>query len=172
MKKFLEIFLGILTAMGGFVEVGELTFALNAGQHFGYSLLWVVVLGTVGIMVYCEMSGRIAAVRKRAVFHVVRSRAGFTPALLTLVAALAVNLLTCAAEIGGIALLLKLVTALPYRLMIALTLLLLLLIVWFVSFKWIERIFGLGGLLLCVFLVAWLLLAPEWGEVATGLVPH
>src|SRR5678815_4059671 len=101
MGKLGEIFLGILTAMGGFVEIGELTFTLNAGQHFGYSLLWVVPLGTLGIMVYCEMAGRIAAVRKRAVFSLVRERAGFTPALVTLIAALAVNLLTCAAEIGA-----------------------------------------------------------------------
>src|SRR3954463_4280846 len=102
--------------MGGFVEIGELTFMLNAGQHFGYSLLWVVVLGTIGIMAYCEMAGRIAAVRKRAVFHLVRERAGFNSAAITLVASLLVNLLTCAAEIGGVALLLQLLTGSPYRL--------------------------------------------------------
>jgi manganese transport protein len=171
-SQLAEIFLGILTAMGGFVEVGELTFALNAGQHFGYALLWVVALGVVGIMVYCEMAGRIAAVRGRAVFHVVRARVGFTPALLTLIASLAVNLLTCAAEIGGIALLLKLFSALPYRLTIAITLVLLVLILWFVSFKWIEKIFGLGGLLLGVFLVTFLMFTPDWSEVARGFVPH
>src|ERR1044072_2378747 len=118
MAKFAEIFLGILTAMGGFVEIGELTFTLNAGQHFQYTLLWVVLLGTVGIMVYCEMAGRIAAVRKRAVFHLVRERAGFNAALLTLLAALAVNLLTCAAEIGGVALLLQLLAGSPDRLVL------------------------------------------------------
>ena len=31
MKKILEIFLSILTAMGGFVEIGELVFSVNAG---------------------------------------------------------------------------------------------------------------------------------------------
>src|SRR5436190_24236115 len=101
----LEIFLGILTAMGGFVEVGELTFMLNAGSHFGYSLLWVVALGTVGIMVYGEIAGRIAAVHAQPVFNVVRERAGLRLGLLTLVAATLVCLLTCAAEIGAIAML-------------------------------------------------------------------
>jgi hypothetical protein len=62
MQKVLEIFLSILTAVGGFVEIGELVFAVDAGAKFGYSLLWVVLLGTVGIIVYGEMSGRIAAV--------------------------------------------------------------------------------------------------------------
>src|SRR5689334_24317769 len=98
MAQFAEIFLGILTAMGGFVEIGELTFTLNAGTRFGYQLVWVEVLGTVGIMVYCEMAGRVAAVRRRAVFHLIRERVGVRAGLATLVAAFAVNLLTCAAE--------------------------------------------------------------------------
>jgi len=169
--KFAEIFLGILTAMGGFVEIGELTFTLNAGQQFAWSLLWVVPLGTIGIMVYCEMAGRIAAVRSRPVFALVRERAGFDSALLTLIASLAVNLLTCAAEIGGVALLLHLVLGSPYRLLILATFAMLLLVVWFVSFKWIERIFGLGGLLLIVFLVAAVYLGPDWSKVAQGLLP-
>ena len=63
MGKILEIFLGILTAMGGFVEIGELTFMMNAGSQFDYQLLWVVLLGVVGIMVYGEIAGRVAAVR-------------------------------------------------------------------------------------------------------------
>jgi manganese transport protein len=168
----LEIFLGILTAMGGFVEIGELTFTLNGGQHFQYALLWVTVLGTVGIMVYCEMAGRVAAVRKRAVFHLVRERAGFTSAALTLVASLIVNLLTCTAEIGGVALLLQLGFAAPYRLDIVIALVMFLLVVWFVSFQWIERIYGLGGLLLIVFIVALLSFGPHWNEVARGLVPR
>jgi manganese transport protein len=169
--KFAEIFLGILTAMGGFVEIGELMFALNAGQHFGYHLLWVVLLGVIGIMVYSEMAGRIAAVRKRAVFHLIRERMSFTPALATLSAALLVNLLTCAAEIGGIALLLQLLAGSVYQLHILVAAVLLVLIVWFMSFQWIERIFGLGGLLLIVFVIAFVLQQPDWAKAAQGLVP-
>ena len=172
MAKFAEIFLGILTAMGGFVEIGELTFTLNAGQRFHYSLLWVVALGTIGIMAFCEMSGRVAAVRKRAVFHLVRERAGFTSAAVTLVAALAVNLLTCTAEIGGVAMLLQLMGGGPFALMVLATLGILVLVVWFVSFQWIERIYGLGGLLLVVFLVTLAMTGPDLGKVAQGLVPQ
>jgi manganese transport protein len=170
--KFAEIFLGILTAMGGFVEIGELTFTLNAGQHFGYSLLWVVALGTVGIMVFGEMAGRVAAVRRRAVFHLIREQLGFGLALATLGAALVVNLLTCAAEIGGIAMLLQLFAGgSSLRLYVIVAGGALLLIVWYVSFQWIERIFGLGGLLLVVFGVAFVGYGPDWGEVARGFAP-
>jgi manganese transport protein len=170
--KFADIFLGILTAMGGFVEIGELTFTLNAGQHFDYSLLWVVALGTIGIMAYCEMAGRIAAVRKRAVFHLVRERAGFTSAAVTLVAALAVNLLTCTAEIGGVSMLLQLMAGGPFMLMVLITLAILVLVLWFVSFQWIERIYGLGGLMLVVYLVALVSFGPDWSKAAHGLLPQ
>jgi manganese transport protein len=172
LAQFAEIFLGILTAMGGFVEIGELTFTLNAGQKFAYSLLWVVPLGTLGIIVYCEMAGRVAAVRRRPVFALVRERTGFAPALLTLCASVLVNLLTCAAEIGAVALLLRLLLDSPYRPMIVASLVLLVLVVWFLSFKWIERVYGLGGLLLIVFIAAALALGPDWHQVTQGLLPR
>ena len=171
MAKILEIFLGILTAMGGFVEVGELTFMLDAGSQFDYRLLWVVLLGTVGIMVFGEISGRIAAVHGQPVFNVVRERAGLRLGMLTLVSATLVCLLTCAAEIGAIALLWQLLGNWPYRLLLLLALVFFLLVVWTLSFKAIERVFGLLGLLMVVFVVAAWQMSPDAGEMARGLVP-
>ena len=43
------------------------------------NLAWVVVVGVVGIIVYAEMAGRVAAVSGRPVFDLVRERLG--PAL-------------------------------------------------------------------------------------------
>ncbi|HEX6707120.1 MAG TPA: divalent metal cation transporter [Albitalea sp.] len=172
MNKFAEVFLGILTAMGGFVEIGEMVFSVNAGTHFDYQLLWIVALGTVGIMVYCEMAGRIAAVKHRPVFSLVRERAGVSAALVTLVAATLVNLLTCAAEIGGVALLWQLLSDWPYRALLPFVLLFFLLVVWFMPFEWIERVFGLGGLLMIVFVVAAVQLGPDWQRLAAGFVPQ
>ncbi len=172
MTNFLELFLGVLTAMGGFVEIGELTFAVNAGAKFGYSLLWIVVLGTVGIIVYGEMAGRVAAVRGQPVFSLIRERVGFDGGLVTLLAAIAVNLLTCAAEIGGIALIWQLLADWPYRALIAIAFVFLTLAVWMLPFQWIERVFGLGGLLLVIYLVVAIVEDPVWGDVAAALLPN
>jgi Mn2+/Fe2+ NRAMP family transporter len=171
MAKLLEVFLGILTAMGGFVEIGELTFMLNAGSEFDYRLLWVVPLGVVGIMVFGEIAGRVAAVRGQGVFNVIRERAGLRMGLLTLVAATLVCLLTCAAEVGAIALLWQLLSGWPYRGLVLLAFLFLLLAMWFLPFKAIERIFGLLGLMMVVFIVAAVKMHPDWSQVAGGLVP-
>ena len=171
MSKILELFLGILTAMGGFVEIGELTFMMNAGSKFNDQLLWVVLLGVIGIMVYGEITGRIAAVRGQAVFNVVRERAGMRLGLLTLVAATLVCLLTCAAEIGAIALVWQLLSGWPYRALLLLALLFFLLVIWFLPFKAIERVFGLLGLLMVVFIVVAWKMQPDWAQVTAGLVP-
>jgi Mn2+/Fe2+ NRAMP family transporter len=172
MKKILEVFLSILTAMGGFVEVGELVFAVNAGAKFGYSLLWIVLLGTIGIIVYGEMVGRIAAQNQQPVFYLIRERVGYAAGLVTLLAANAVCLLTCAAEIGGISLILKLLFGGPYRLLVLCSLIFLMLSVWFLSFQSIERVFGLLGLFMLVFVLSAIQLHPNWSEVAKSFVPN
>src|SRR5690242_15239567 len=172
MKKFLEIFLSILTAMGGFVEIGELVFSLNAGARFGYHLLWISLLGTIGIIVFGEMSGRIACVAKKPVFELIRERAGYVAGLGTMVAANIVSLTTCAAEIGGVALILKLLIGSgAYRLWILAGLVFFLIVVWVLSFQAIERIFGMLGLMMIVFIVAALRLGPDWLAAAKGLIP-
>ena len=172
MKNFLEIFLGILTAMGGFVEIGELVFTINAGAKFGYSLLWMIAFGTIGIIVFCEMAGRIAAVGSQPVFYFVRQRAGYGAALLTLIAANIASLLTCTAEIGGIAILLKLLFGGNYFLLAITTLIFLILVMWFLSFQAIERVFGLFGLMMLVFVITDLYLSPDWSGVAKGFIPN
>jgi manganese transport protein len=172
MKKPLELFLGILTAMGGFVEIGELVFSVNAGAKFRFALLWVLALGTIGIITYCEMAGRIAAVKAQSVFNLVRERAGLDAGLVTLGAATMVSLLTCSAEVGGIALIWQLLSGWPYRWLILGAFLLLLLSIWVLSFQWIERVYGLLGLLMVVFLLTAFYMQPDWGQVAWGFVPQ
>jgi Mn2+/Fe2+ NRAMP family transporter len=139
---------------------------------FGYELLWVLPIGVVGIIVFSEMCGRVAAVSKKAVFDAVRERVGFKPALGALVASEVVNLMTFAAELGGVAISLQLLCGLPYRWLIVLSGVALVVVIWVTSFEWIERIFGYGGLCLLVFAVAVVKLSPAWGKVGTGFVPH
>src|SRR5438874_3699148 len=102
----LELTLGIMTAVGGFVDISELVFAAKAGSIFGYALIWVFALATIGIMVFGEMSGRVAAVARQPVFSLMRHRLGLRLGMATLAASLLSNLITCAAEVGGIAIIL------------------------------------------------------------------
>src|SRR3954452_20497002 len=147
----LEITLGIMTAVGGFVDISELVFAAKAGSTFGYALIWAFALATVGIIVFSEMSGRVAAVAKQPVFSLMRHRLGLKLGLVTLLASLISNLITCAAEIGGLAGVLHLLTGCGYVLMAIASVVALIATIWVLPFKWIERTYGLLGLLMIIF---------------------
>ena len=171
MKKVLGITLGIMTALGGFVDLGQIIFTMQAGALFGFHLLWAIVLGTVAIIVYMEMCGRIAVVAKEPVFAVVRTHLGFRVGLLTLIASNALNVITCAAELGGIGIILRLLTGWPEKDLIAGGGLVLIAMVLLFRFQWTERTLGLSGLLMIAFAVAALALHPRWSDVASGLLP-
>jgi hypothetical protein len=49
-KVVFQIALGIIAAIGGFVDIGDLVFSIQAGAIFGYGLLWAVVVGVIGII--------------------------------------------------------------------------------------------------------------------------
>jgi Mn2+/Fe2+ NRAMP family transporter len=170
--RLAELALGILTAVGGFVDVSELVFMAQAGSRFGYALIWVVVLSTIGIMVFGEMSGRVAAIAKQPVFNLMRHRLGLRVGIVVLIASFLSNLICCAAEIGGIALVLRLLTGAPYWLMAIAATLVLILSVWVLPFRWIERSYGLLGLFMLVFVAALVAIHPPWSAIAAGALPQ
>ena len=172
MSKALGLGLGIIAAIGGFVDIGDLVFNVAAGATFGYQLLWVIVIGLIGIIVYSEMCGRVAAVSGRAVFDAIRERVGFKGAVVALVSSEVVNLMTLAAELGGVAIALQLLSGLPYRWLIVFAVVAFAVVIWVTTFEWIERIFGFGGLCMLVFAVVAVKLGPDWGKVGAGFVPH
>jgi manganese transport protein len=170
-KKVLQLALGIIAAVGGFVDIGELVFNVQAGAMFRYQLLWAVGVGVIGIMVFAEMTGRVAAVSGRPVFDVVRMRMGLSVGLVTLAASLLINLITLAAEVGGVAIVLQLLFDVKIGTMILLAAIALVLIVYFVPFDGIERLFGYLGCALLVFVVAAVHLGPDWHAVGHGFIP-
>jgi manganese transport protein len=165
MKKVFAVALGVLTAIGGFVDIGDLVTNAVVGSRFGMSLAWVVVVGVLGICVFAEMSGRVAAVSGRATFDLVRERLGPRVGLANLFASMAVTLLTFTAEIGGVALALELATSVNELLWIPVAGCAVWLVLWRVRFSAVENIFGLMGLALIVFAVAVWQLGPDWGDL-------
>ena len=93
MKRFFAVALGILTAIGG-LRRHRRPGHQRAGRRpvRALSLAWVVVVGVIGICVFAEMSGRVAAVSGRATFDLVRERLGPRVGLLNLVGSMARHL--------------------------------------------------------------------------------
>ena len=167
----LEIALGILTSIGGFLDVGAIATAAQAGAQFGFELLWAILLGTICVVFLVEMSGRLAAVSRHTLVDALRERFGVNFYLVPFVAELLVDGLAQAAEIGGVCLALQLVTGISFRwwaLPVAFALWFLL---WKGTFTIIERATSLLGLVTLCFVVAAVVLHPPWKEVGAGLLP-
>lgn len=174
MKKLLALTMGILTAIGGFVDIGDIVTNATTGARYGLGLAWVVVLGVIGICAYAEMSGRIVAVAGRPVYDVIRERLGPRAALLNLVASFLVTLLTLAAQIGGVALVIELAGGIPHVAWVAPVALGLWIVLWRVKFAKIEQVLGLAGLTIAVIAVSVWWLDPDWSalaEQATSVTP-
>jgi Mn2+/Fe2+ NRAMP family transporter len=165
MKKIFSVALGILTAIGGFLDIGDLVMNSVVGARFGLALAWVIPVGVLGICLYANMAGRVAAVSGRATFEIIRERLGPRAAGSNLIASFLINLLTLTAEIGGVALALQLATDVGRMMWIPVAAFAVWLVIWRVKFKIMENVTGLIGLCLIVFVVCVFALHPQWGDL-------
>ncbi|HEY0248854.1 MAG TPA: Nramp family divalent metal transporter [Gryllotalpicola sp.] len=170
MKKLAGLFLGILTAIGGFVDIGDLVTNAVVGSRFGLSLAWVLPVGVIGIIVFAQMSGRVAAISGRATFEIIRERLGPQLGLANLGASFLINLLTLTAEVGGIALAMQLASGIQPLLWMPVAAVGVWIVLWRVKFKVMENVVGLLGLCLIAFAVAVFLLRPDWAQLGHDLV--
>jgi len=165
MGKLFSVALGILTAIGGFVDIGDLVTNAVVGSRFGLGLVWVVVVALVGICLYANMAGRVAAVSGRATFEIIRERLGPRMAAANLSASFFINLMTLTAEIGGVALALQLATDVGRMMWIPVAAFAIWVVVWRVKFSIMENVAGLLGLCLIAFAVSVFALHPNWGDL-------
>lgn len=171
MKKLLAIALGIVTSIGGFLDVGAIATAAEAGSGFGFQLIWAIVLGTICVIFLVEMSGRLAAVSKHTLADAVRERFGFNFYIFPLVAEIIVDFLILGAEIGGVCIALQLVTGISFQWWAIPVAFAIWLLLWKGTFSLIENGISVLGLITLVFVVATFKLHPLWTDVAKGLLP-
>jgi Mn2+/Fe2+ NRAMP family transporter len=170
-KKIGNLVLGVVTSIGGFVEVGSISTAAQAGAEFGFTLLWTI--GAAGIMLamLVEMSGRVAAVSRRTIAAAVRERFGFHFQAVPLFAELATDVLLLAAELGGVGIALRLLTGVGFQWWILPVAAVAWLILWLGNFTAIEDGLGLLGLVTLAFVVAPWRLHADPAALGRGLIP-
>ena len=115
MSKLLEIALGIVTGIGGFLEAGSLATAAQAGAAYGFQLAWAIVLGSICIAFLVEMGGRLAAVSRHTLPDAMRERFGIRFFLVPLAAVGVVSFLVLASEIGGVCLALQFASGIGFQ---------------------------------------------------------
>jgi Mn2+/Fe2+ NRAMP family transporter len=171
MSKLLEIALGIVTGIGGFLETGSLATSVQAGASFGFQLTWAIALGTICVAFLVEMGGRLAAVSKHTLPDAMRERFGVRFFTVPLIAVVLVSFLVLASEIGGVSLALQFATGIKFQWWAPVVALAAWLLLWAHNFSLVEKGASLLGLVTLVFVVAAFKLHVPLPELATNLLP-
>jgi Mn2+/Fe2+ NRAMP family transporter len=171
MKKAAQLALGIVTAVGGFFDVGNIATCGQAGANFRFQLLWALALGTILVIFLVEMSGRFAAVTQKALPDAIREHFGFSFWLPPFIILTIVHFLVLATEIGGICFALHLVTGLPASFWALPVGVLTWLFLWRSTFATIENSTSLIGLITVAFVVAAIHHHPPAGAVLASMLP-
>ncbi|MVA82240.1 divalent metal cation transporter [Agrobacterium vitis] len=171
MKKLLQISLGIVTSVGGFLETGLIATSAQAGAAFGFQLIWAVILGTICLIFLVEMSGRFAIASHYTIADGIRDRFGSNMFVVMLAVTMIVNLMVLAAEIGGVSLALQFLTGWSFQWWAIPVAFAVWLLLWRGTFGMIEDGVSFLGLLALSIVIAMFVMGPPWAEVAKGAVP-
>lgn len=142
-----------------------------AGAHFGYSLLWVLVLTTIALAVIQEMGARLGTVTGKGLADLIRERFGVRITALAMLALLVANSTTTVAEFAGVAGASEIFGVSPY-ITVPLAALLVFAVVVYGSYRRVEVVLLLGSLVFLSYIVTAFMAEPHWPSVARGtLVP-
>jgi Mn2+/Fe2+ NRAMP family transporter len=166
-----DLILGIVTSIGGFVEVGSISTSAQGGAEFGFQLLWAIAIAGAMLALLSEMSGRLAVMSKRSIAAAVRERFGIHFHFVPVGAELILDVLLLTAELGGAAIGIKLLTGVGFQWWIMPIALAVWMILWFSNFTVVEYGIGLLGLVTLSFVLAAWRLGPDPGDLARGFLP-
>jgi Mn2+/Fe2+ NRAMP family transporter len=170
-KQIFEVALGVVTSVGGFLEVGSIATAAQAGAMFGFQLVWAVALGTLCLIFLIEMSGRLVAISHHPLPAAVRERFGFHYFAIPLLAETVIDLLVLASEIGGVCLGLQLLTGVRFFYWAVPVAFVIWLLLWRGTFSIIEYGVSILGLTTVVFIVAAAKAHPGFHNIGAGFLP-
>jgi Mn2+/Fe2+ NRAMP family transporter len=171
MKKIAELALGIVTSVGGFLEIGSIATAAQAGADFSFQLIWAIVLGGICIIFLVEQAGRFAAVSGRTIPDAIRERFGFNYFAFLYLLLTLITLLVLSAEIGGVCIALELATGIGFQWWAIPVAFVIWLVIWKGTFAVIEKGVSVLGLVTLCFVVGAVVVNPPWSHVAQSALP-
>ena len=165
---------GYLVAVG-YMDPGNWATDLAGGAAFGYRLLWVVLLASLMATLLQVLSARLGIVTGLDLAQACRQhysrRSVFMQWILCELAICAADM----AEVIGTAIALNLLFGLPLMWGVTLTVLDVLLVLWFQRrhFRYLEAtVMALLTIVFLCFAINLTLAQPDWSAVAHGFVPH
>lgn len=158
---------GIITGFAG-NDAGGVTTYTAVGAHYGFALLWLLVLSTAGLLVVQEMCARMGAVTGKGLSDLIRERFGVRWTIVAMLALLVANGSNVAAEFAGVAASLELLGVERIVSVPAAALLIWALIVFF-SYRFVERALFVLVLAFVAYPISAFIVHPDWDGVLRGL---
>jgi len=159
---------GLITGFAG-NDAGGVTTYTAVGARYGYSLLWLLFLSTAGLVVIQEMCARMGAVTGKGLSDLIRERFGVRWTIVAMLALLVANGTNVAAEYAGIAASLGLL-GVPSSVSVPVAGIAIWVLVVFFSYRIVERALFVVILAFVAYPITAVIVHPDWGGVATGLV--
>jgi Mn2+/Fe2+ NRAMP family transporter len=161
---------GLVAASAGNDAGGIYTYS-SMGSQFGYSMLWVMVVLTLGMGIVQEMCARMGAVTGKGLSDLIRENFPIRLTALVMLAFLLANSGVIVSEFIGIAAALSLFNV-PAWISAPCAGLLLWWLVARGSYARVEKLFLALTLVFFAYFIAAFMAKPDWGQVAVGsLVP-
>src|ERR1700704_274372 len=149
---------GLITGFAG-NDAGGVTTYTAVGARYGYAMLWLLLLSTAGLVVIQEMCARMGAVTGKGLSDLIRERFGVRWTIVAMLALLVANGTNVAAEYAGIAASLALLGGVAIWILVV-----------FFSCRVVERALFVVILAFVAYPITAVIVHPDWGSVATGLV--
>ncbi len=159
---------GLVAASAG-NDAGGIYVYSSMGSQFGYSMLWVMVILTVGMAIVQEMCARMGAVTGKGLSDLIRENFPIRITALVMLAFLLANSGVIISEFIGIVAALKIFNV-PAWISAPCAGLLLWWLVVKGSYARVERIFLALTLLFFAYIFAAFIAKPDWGNVFVGSV--
>ena len=159
---------GIITGFAG-NDAGGVTTYTSVGAHYGFTMLWLLVLSTIGLVVIQEMCARMGAVTGKGLSDLIRERFGVRWTIVAMLALLVANGSNVVAEYAGIAASVELL-GVPRVVSVPLAGITIWALVVFFSYRVVERALLVLALAFIAYPVSAFIVQPDWGEVSRGLV--
>jgi Mn2+/Fe2+ NRAMP family transporter len=158
---------GIITGFAG-NDAGGVTTYTAVGAHYGYTLLWLLLLSTAGLVVIQEMCARMGAVTGKGLSDLIRERFGVRWTIVAMVALLVANGSNVVAEFAGVAASLELLGVERIVSVPAAAIAIWVLVVFF-SYRVVERALFVLLLAFVAYPVSAFIVRPDWDTVLRGI---
>jgi Mn2+/Fe2+ NRAMP family transporter len=159
---------GIITGFAG-NDAGGVTTYTSVGAHYGFSMLWLLLVSTIGLIVIQEMCARMGAVTGKGLSDLIRENFGVRWTLVAMLALLVANGSNVVAEFAGIAASLQLLNV-NRAVSVPLAALFIWAVVVLFDYRTVERTLFILVTAYVAYPISAIIVRPDWGEVARGLV--